>query len=93
EQCAVQDIGTGTYTVVAQTVSQLTGVPMANIEVELGSSSFPAGPVSGGSWVTSSIMPALAGAVRQAMERVRGYAVAEGGPFAKAGADTLTLEP
>lgn len=92
-QCAVQDIGTGTYTVVAQTVSQLTGVPMANIEVELGSSSFPAGPVSGGSWVTSSIMPALAGAVRQAMERVRGYAVAEGGPFAKAGADTLTIEP
>ncbi|MCF5031696.1 xanthine dehydrogenase family protein molybdopterin-binding subunit, partial [Pseudomonas syringae] len=55
-QCGLQDIGTGTYTIVAQTVSQLTGIPMERVEVELGSSSFPAGPVSGGSWVTASVM-------------------------------------
>ncbi|GLK90466.1 xanthine dehydrogenase family protein molybdopterin-binding subunit [Pseudomonas turukhanskensis] len=91
-QCAVQDVGTGTYTIVAQTVAQLTGLPVDKIEVELGSSAFPPGPVSGGSWVTSSIMPALAGATRQALERLRGYAVAASGPFADGDVQALTIE-
>lgn len=90
-QCAVQDIGTGTYTIVAQTVSEITGIPMENIEVELGSSSFPPGPLSGGSWATASVMPAVAEASREALRKLREYAVYANGPFP--GAAPESLEP
>ena len=91
-QCGLQDIGTGTYTIVAQTISQLTGLPMERIEVELGSSSFPPGALSGGSWVTASVMPAIAGATRQALEKLRQYAVMTGGQFAGLQANTLEVQ-
>lgn len=91
-QCGLQDIGTGTYTIVAQTVSQLTGLPLEKIEVELGSSSFPAGPVSGGSWATASAMSAIAGATREALKRLRQYAVADSAPFAGATPDSLLVQ-
>ncbi|BAP45728.1 xanthine dehydrogenase family protein molybdopterin-binding subunit [Pseudomonas sp. LJDD11] len=90
-QCGVQDIGTGTYTIVAQTVSELTGLPVERIEVQLGNSSFSPGPVSGGSWVTASIMPALAGATREALDKLRSYATAESGFFAGEKPDTLQV--
>lgn len=91
-QCGLQDIGTGTYTIVAQTVSQITGLPLDKIEVELGSSSFPAGPVSGGSWVTASVMPAVAGATREALKKLREFAVAKDGAFADQDGESLTVE-
>lgn len=89
-QCGLQDIGTGTYTVIAQTVSELTGLPMERVEVQLGNSSFPPGALSGGSWVTASMMPAVAGATRQALDTLREYAVMNNGPFA--GDDPQSLE-
>ena len=49
--CGTQDIGTGTYTILAQLVSDKTGVPLNKIEVVLGDTSLPPGPVSGGSLV------------------------------------------
>src|SRR6266478_264123 len=39
--CATQDIGTGTYTILAQLASEKTGVPLDKIEVELGDSTLP----------------------------------------------------
>ena len=47
--CGTQDIGTGTYTILAQLVSDKTGVPLDKIEVVLGDTSLPPGPISGGS--------------------------------------------
>jgi xanthine dehydrogenase YagR molybdenum-binding subunit len=91
-QCGLQDIGTGTYTVFAQTVSQLTGLALERVEVELGNSSFPPGPVSGGSWATASGMEALAGATRGALKRLKQFAVAESGPFAGASVDSLGVD-
>ncbi|WP_416424580.1 xanthine dehydrogenase family protein molybdopterin-binding subunit [Pseudomonas sp. App30] len=91
-QSGVQDIGTGTYTVAAQTVAQLTGLPVERIEVELGSSALPPGALSGGSWLTASLMPALAGATRQALTQLREYAVAPGGVFAGADAEHLQVD-
>ena len=41
--CATQDIGTGTYTILAQLASQKTGVPLDKVEVALGDTSLPAG--------------------------------------------------
>ena len=56
--CATQDIGTGTYTVFAQVVSEKTGIPIDRIEVVFGDSSLPDGPTSGGSTATATILPA-----------------------------------
>src|SRR6266481_5396187 len=56
--CGTQDIGTGTYTILAQLTSQKTGVPLGRIEAVLGDTSLPPGPISGGSMATASVVPA-----------------------------------
>ncbi len=78
---ATQDIGTGTYTVMAQAASAVTGLPVDRIEVRIGDASLPPGPMSGGSQVTATIMPAVAEATRQALEHLMRAATAEGGIF------------
>jgi len=64
--CATQDIGTGTYTVLSQIISEKTGIPHEKIEVVLGDSALPPGPISGGSWATASCIPAVLEAVEKA---------------------------
>ena len=44
------DIGTGTYTIIAQTAAETMGLPLDRIVVRLGDSSFPASSGSGGQW-------------------------------------------
>jgi xanthine dehydrogenase YagR molybdenum-binding subunit len=66
--CGTQDIGTGTYTILAQLASQKTGVPLDKVEVALGDTSLPAGPISGGSMVTGSVVPAVFAAADNAIE-------------------------
>jgi len=63
---ATQDIGTGTYTVLSQIVSEKTGIPHHKIEVVLGDSDLPPGPISGGSWATASIIPPVVEAIEKA---------------------------
>jgi len=63
-----QDIGTGTYTVMAQIVSDRTGVPVNRIDVVIGDSSLPPGPGSGGSTATASIVPAVANGIDEAVK-------------------------
>ena len=80
--CGTQDIGTGTYTVLAQMVSHETGIPVNKIEVVLGDSSLPPGPISGGSWVTAAVTPAVLDAARNAGKAMLLAAVkSEGSPF------------
>lgn len=64
--CGTQDIGGGTYTVLAQLVSHETGIPVGKIEVVLGDSALPPGPISGGSWVTASVTPSVLEAAQNA---------------------------
>jgi xanthine dehydrogenase YagR molybdenum-binding subunit len=66
--CATQDIGTGTYTILAQIVSAKTGVPLDRISVILGDTSLPPGPLSGGSMATASVIPAVTAASDQAIK-------------------------
>jgi xanthine dehydrogenase YagR molybdenum-binding subunit len=66
--CAVQDIGTGTYTILAILAAEKLGLPVEKIEVVLGDSSLPAGPLSGGSLVTGSLVPAIGKAADAAIE-------------------------
>jgi xanthine dehydrogenase YagR molybdenum-binding subunit len=44
------DIGTGSYTVIAQTAAEMMGVPLEKVVVRLGDSSFPVSCGSGGQW-------------------------------------------
>jgi xanthine dehydrogenase YagR molybdenum-binding subunit len=44
------DIGTGSYTIIAQTASEMMGVPLAKVNVRLGDSNFPVSSGSGGQW-------------------------------------------
>jgi xanthine dehydrogenase YagR molybdenum-binding subunit len=44
------DIGTGSYTIIAQTAAEMMGVPIGKVVVRLGDSDFPASAGSGGQW-------------------------------------------
>ncbi len=44
------DIGTGSYTIIAQTAAELLGVPVEKVVVRLGDSDFPVSAGSGGQW-------------------------------------------
>jgi xanthine dehydrogenase YagR molybdenum-binding subunit len=44
------DIGTGSYTIIAQTAAEMLGVPLPQVEVRLGDSDFPVSAGSGGQW-------------------------------------------
>jgi xanthine dehydrogenase YagR molybdenum-binding subunit len=44
------DIGTGSYTVIAQTAAETMGVPLDKVVVHLGDSTFPVSAGSGGQW-------------------------------------------
>ncbi|WP_128253687.1 aldehyde oxidoreductase molybdenum-binding subunit PaoC [Falsirhodobacter deserti] len=48
------DIGTGSYTILAQTAAEMTGLPMDRIEMRLGNSSFPVSSGSGGQFGAAS---------------------------------------
>jgi xanthine dehydrogenase YagR molybdenum-binding subunit len=53
--CATSDIGTGTYTIMAQVAADMLGLPLDNITIKLGDSSLPQSPVEGGSWIATSV--------------------------------------
>ena len=44
------DIGTGSYTVIAQTAAEMMGVPLGQVRVRMGDSTFPVSCGSGGQW-------------------------------------------
>lgn len=90
--CAAQDIGTGTYTVIAQAVSELTGLPLESITVKLGDTSYPDAPLAGGSWTTSTVLPAVAQATRSAIDQLKSFASGGEGDFGGLSADDITFE-
>jgi xanthine dehydrogenase YagR molybdenum-binding subunit len=66
--CATSDIGTGTYTIMAQVAAETLGLPLENISIRLGDSTLPQSPVEGGSWIAATVANAIvntAGAVRE----------------------------
>ncbi len=48
------DIGTGSYTIIAQTAAEMMGVPIEKVVVRLGDSAFPVSAGSGGQWGANS---------------------------------------
>ena len=58
--CATSDIGTGSYTIMAQVAADMLGLPLENISINLGDSSLPQSPVEGGSWIAASVSNGIA---------------------------------
>lgn len=69
-RCGAQDMGTGTYTVLAQLAAERLGVPLRDVTVELGDTLLPEGPYSGAALATASFTPAAEDAARQLRERL-----------------------
>ncbi|HET9485103.1 MAG TPA: aldehyde oxidoreductase molybdenum-binding subunit PaoC, partial [Xanthomonadales bacterium] len=91
------DIGTGSYTVIAQTAAETMGVPLDRVVVRLGDSSFPVSSGSGGQWggnSSSSGAYAACMKLREAIARKAGLdpadAVFEGGEI-RSGTKRMTL--
>ena len=78
-QSGTQDLGTGTYTVMAQLAADALGLPIGRVRFELGDSRFPKAPVSGGSMTAASVGPAVLAACAQARDHVIAMALSDQG--------------
>ena len=58
--CATSDIGTGTYTIMAQVAAEMLGLPLDSVTIKLGDSTLPQSPVEGGSWIAASVSNGIA---------------------------------
>src|SRR5207247_9053974 len=91
--CGTQDIGTGTYTNLAQIASQKTGVPLDKVEAVLGDTLLPPGPISGGSLATPSVVPAVLAAADNAIASLLNIATSTpGSPLHNRKRDDLNFE-
>jgi len=91
-RCGTQDIGTGTYTIFAQVLSEKTGIPLDRIDVILGDSALPDGPMSGGSMVTGSVLNAIAAGADGAIQKLQKLAAStEGSPFQNAKVENVAF--
>jgi xanthine dehydrogenase YagR molybdenum-binding subunit len=68
------DIGTGTYTVLAQVAAERLGLPVERVSVELGRSDLPASWGAGGSWGASSSAIAVYRACEALREKLQSTA-------------------
>ncbi len=66
------DIGTGSYTIIAQTAAEMMGLPMDRIVVRLGDSDYPASSGSGGQWGANNSTAGVYAACVKLREAVAG---------------------
>lgn len=66
------DIGTGSYTIIAQTAAEMMGVGIDQVQVKLGDSSFPESSGSGGQWGAASSTSGVYAACMKLREAVAG---------------------
>jgi xanthine dehydrogenase YagR molybdenum-binding subunit len=71
---AMTDIGTGTYTILAQIAAEMLGVSIDNVRVDLGDTNFPEAAGSGGSFGAASSGSALFEACQAMRDRLAGMA-------------------
>ena len=89
---ATADIGTGTYTILAQIAADELGAPMAEVDVRIGDSTLPKSPVQGGSWTAASAGSAVQLACRSVratlLKHARGI---DGSPLANADVEHVAV--
>jgi xanthine dehydrogenase YagR molybdenum-binding subunit len=86
------DMGQGTYTILAQTASEVLGIPVDQIDVHLGDSRLPGSAIAGGSMLAGSITGAVHKAATAARDELIGLALNDpNSPFRDTGANTLVV--
>lgn len=86
------DMGTGTYTILAQVAAEVIGVPVAQVEVRLGDSLLPPAPVGGGSQLANVMAGAVHKAALAAREELIGLAINDpASPFRDRQPNTLAI--
>ncbi len=88
---ATQDLGTGTYTTMAQVAADALGIDLDRVTCEIGDSSLPPSGVSGGSSTSASVGPMVNEAALKLRKALEGYA-SVGEAVAKSGAAYLEAE-
>ncbi|MBV1797085.1 xanthine dehydrogenase family protein molybdopterin-binding subunit [Siccirubricoccus sp. G192] len=89
---ATADIGTGTYTILAQIAADAFGLPMESVTVRIGDSSLPKSPIEGGSWTAASAGSAVQAACHAVRETLFRHARgAEGSPLGNADLDHVAF--
>lgn len=82
---AASDIGTGTYTVMAQIAAASLGLPLENVTFKLGDSTLPVAPIEGGSSHVATVGSAVQGVCEKLQKALFKAARAlDGSPFSKA---------
>jgi xanthine dehydrogenase YagR molybdenum-binding subunit len=76
-QIAAHEIGTGIMTVVGQMAAQRLGIPLENVQVELGDSIYPPTAVAGGSNQTATCCNVVMKACDALMARLNGQSTAK----------------
>jgi len=90
---STEDLGTGTYTVMAQVAADTLGYPMQRVRFELGDTDFPEAPISAGSMTVESVGSAVHAACSDARRQLIRMACADPhSPFSGAGADEVRIE-
>jgi xanthine dehydrogenase YagR molybdenum-binding subunit len=90
--CAASDIGTGTYTIMAQVAADTLGLPIENITIKLGDSTLPQAPVEGGSWMAATASHAIAATAEEIRKELLGIAKAmKNSPLTGLKLDDVTL--
>ena len=67
----VQDIGTGTKTVIAVVAAEMLGLKPEQITVRVGDTNFPPGPGSGGSTTCASVSPTVYDICHKALQQLQ----------------------
>jgi xanthine dehydrogenase YagR molybdenum-binding subunit len=89
---AASDIGTGTYTIMAQVAADVLGLPLDNVSIKLGDSTLPQCPVEGGSWIAASVCNAIVTAAGEVRKELLGLARRlDGSPLAGVTSDDVVL--
>jgi xanthine dehydrogenase YagR molybdenum-binding subunit len=89
----ITDIGTGTYTIVAQVAAETLGVPLQRVKVEIGRSDYPKGAGSGGSFGATNTCTAVYNACIALQEKLRGRDVPEQGLEAEGSIASMGDDP
>ena len=90
--CATSDIGTGTYTIMAQVAADTLGLPLDSVSIRIGDSSLPQSPVEGGSWIAASVANEIVTTVEAIRDELLRLANRmPNSPLADASSDELTL--
>ena len=87
------ELGTGTYTVMAQVAADALGLPVGRVRFELGDTSLPEAPISAGSMTMESVGSAIDAACAKARQQLVALAIADpGSALHGARADDVAIE-